>query len=270
MHKIPYYPYNSRLVSQLRTLVLIPTLVLFTAVQLAVAETAKIAVAANFYETAMLLAGQYQSQTGHNLLLNSGSTGALVAEIENGAAYSALLAADAKRPIYLEEYELAVLDTRFTYALGRLALASIVNKLPGPNMLRTGGYNNLGIANPELAPYGRAAMDTLYQMGLWTVAKPKLVTGIDVAETFQQILSGKIDIGFVALSQALQHSGSKQIYFWPVPVYNHAPIEQQAVLLEPGRYNAAAIGFLKFLQNEKSRALIAKQGYLLPKISDQP
>ena len=228
------------------------------------AESAPVAVAANFIHTATLLARQYEEVSGHRVSLSSASTGVLVSQIENGAPFTALLAADSERPRYLEDYELAVLDTRFTYAIGKLALASVTDKLPGPAMLRAGRYQTLGIANPLLAPYGQAAQTTLLRMGLWTVAKPKLITSPNVSQTFQQVTSGALSAGFVGLSQALRYGRQDTIYFWPVPSHYHDPIEQQAVLLEPGRFNAAAKGFLDYLKSEKGRRVITGDGYLVP------
>ena len=94
---------------------------------------------------------------------------------------------------------------------------------------------HLAIANPELAPYGRAAKETLTALGVWDAVQPKLVRGEDVAQTFQFVASGTAELGVVALSQALDRSGSR----WEVPQDLYAPIRQQAVLLAPGKDNAA-------------------------------
>jgi molybdate transport system substrate-binding protein len=113
------------------------------------------------------------------------------------------------------------------------------------------------MANPELAPYGRAAEETLSALGVWDAVQPKLVRGEDVAQTYQFVASGNAELGFVALSQVLDQSGSR----WEVPQDLYAPIRQQAVLLKPGEGNAAAKAFLDYLRSEPAREIIRAAGY---------
>lgn len=228
------------------------------------AETVNVAVASSFQPTAEELVQRYRITTGHSVVLSTASTAELVKRIERGIPYTILLVDDSKPVRGLEEQQLAVPGASFTYALGRLALASVVNRLPSPKLLRGGGFKNLGVANSDLCSYGQAAEETLAQMGLWTVAQPKLVTSPSIGETFLQVASSAVDLGFVALPQVLEYEKSKEIYFWPVPAYHHKPIEHRAVLLEPGRHSLAAKEFLAFLQSETSRKLMESRGYGLP------
>jgi molybdate transport system substrate-binding protein len=115
----------------------------------------------------------------------------------------------------------------------------------------------LAIANPELAPYGRAAEEALTALGVWDAVQPKLVRGEDVGQVFQFVSSGNADLGFLALSQVLDQSGSR----WEVPQDLYTPILQQAVLLGPGKDNAAAKAFLDYLRSEPAREIIGAAGY---------
>lgn len=224
------------------------------------ADTVLIAVAANFAEPVKRLGAAFATETGHSLRISTGSTGALVAQIRNGAPFALLLAADEERPVQLEAEGLTVAGTRFTYAVGRLVLWG-----PDPRWLAVEptaaltdpSLRHLAIANPRVAPYGRAAQETLASLGVREAVEPKLVRGENIAQTFQFVVSGNAELGFVALSQVLDRSGSR----WEVPQDLYAPIRQQAVLLEPGKENAAAKGFLEFLRSQAAREIIRAAGY---------
>ena len=224
------------------------------------ADTALIAAAANFAEPLKRLAAAFAAESGHRIEISTGSTGALAAQIRNGAPFTLFLAADEERPALLEAEGLTVPGTRFTYATGRLVLwgpdsrwliADPATALVDPQL------RYLAIANPELAPYGRAAKQALTALGLWERVQPKLVRGEDIAQTFQFVASGNAELGFVALSQVLDRSGSR----WDVPRDLYAPIRQQAVLLQRGKNNAAAKAFLDFLRSEAGKAIIRDAGY---------
>ncbi len=224
------------------------------------AETALVAVAANFAGPAERLSEAFTAETGHRLKISTGSTGAFAAQIRNGAPFMLFLAADETRPAQLEAEGLAVAGSRFTYAVGRLVLWS-----PDPRWLAAGhaaaladpGLRHLAIANPQIAPYGRAAKEALTALGAWEAIEAKLVQGEDVGQTFQFVASGNAELGFVALSQVLERGGSR----WEVPPELHGPIRQQAVLLLPGKETAAATGFLEFLRSPAAEEIIAAAGY---------
>lgn len=224
------------------------------------AETALIAVAANFAGPAERLAQRFAEQTDHQIRISTGSTGTLAAQIRNGAPFMLLLSADAARPVQLEADGLTVAGTRFTYAVGRLVLwgPDSGRSLADPAVALTDpSLAHLAIANPALAPYGEAAMQVLKALGLWDRLQPKLVRGEDISQTLQFVASGNAELGFVALSQVLERGGSR----WEVPSDLHAPIRQQAVLLLPGKENAAATGFLEFLRSAAAGEIIAAAGY---------
>lgn len=241
----------------IRFVALVLAVVLAAPVQ---AETALIAAAANFAEPLNRLSEAFAAATGHRIEISTGSTGTLAQQIRNGAPFTLFLAADEERPAELEAEGLTVPGTRFTYAVGRLVLWG-----PDPRWLAARpataltdpGLRHLAIANPKLAPYGRAAEETLTALGLWEAVQAKLVRGENIAQTFQFVASGNAELGFVALSQVLHRSGSR----WEVPQDLHTPIRQQVVLLQPGKGNTAAKAFLDFLRSEAGKAIIRDAGY---------
>ena len=226
----------------------------------ALAETALIAVAANFAKPAERLIQGFAAESGHQIEISTGSTGNLAAQIRNGAPFTLFLSADERRPAELEAEGLAVAGSRFTYAVGRLVLWG-----PDPRWvlidpatsLKDPELKRLAMANPELAPYGRAAEEVLTALGLWETVQPKLVRGEDIAQTYQFVASGNAELGFVALSQVLDQSGSR----WEVPQDLYTPIRQQAELLRSGEGNPAATAFLDYLRSKPAREIIRAAGY---------
>jgi molybdate transport system substrate-binding protein len=237
---------------------------------LAAAEV-RVAVAANFTAPCEEIARAFEKASRHHVAVSSGSTGKLAAQIQNGAPFEVLLAADAERPALLEKDGTAVAGSRFTYALGRLVLWSPDPALVdgGGKVLASGSFRHLAIANPKLAPYGAAAEQVLNGLGLWQRLEPRLVQGEDIGQTYQFVASGAAELGFVALSQiraaASGDAGAKvKGSQWIVPEASYRPIGQQAVLLARGKDNPAARAFLDFLKGAEARSVIERYGYGLP------
>ena len=223
------------------------------------AETALIAVATNFAGAAEALAAGYAAATGHEVAFSAGATGKLYAQISAGAPFDAFLSADAAAPGRLEAEGRAVPGTRFTYALGALVLWS---PDPGADLadpiaaLRAARH--VAIANPDLAPFGKAAVETLETLEISSEIAGRLVMGENIGQAHTLVASGAADLGFVAASSLVPESPGAA---WPVPAGHHAPIRQDAVLLQHGAANAAAQGFLDYLRSDAARATIASFGY---------
>lgn len=222
-----------------------------------------VAVAANFIAPMEAVVAGFSQESGHQVTLSSGSTGKFYAQISNGAPYEVLLSADSETPAKLAADGLAVADSRFTYAIGSLALWS-----PTPGLvdnqgavLREGKFQRLAIANPGLAPYGKAAMETLAKMNLTESVTPKLVQGENIAQAYQFVASGSSELGFVALSQVMKNGKISSGSAWIVPDAMHTPIRQDAILLQKGKDNPAARALLNYLREEKARKVIAAYGY---------
>jgi molybdate transport system substrate-binding protein len=230
----------------------------------AAGEEAVVAVAANFSEVVERLEADFERQSGHTLTFVAGSTGKLYAQIANGAPFDVFLSADRERPERLERERLAVAGSRFTYATGRLTLWSAEPGRVGGDgaaTLRRGDFRRLAIANPELAPYGAAAKETLERLGLWERFADRIVMGQTIGAAHTLVASGSAELGFVALSTVLSPRNAIQGSRWDVPAALHAPIRQDAVLLARAAGNPAARGFLGYLRSAKVKAVIASFGY---------
>lgn len=232
----------------------------------AVADEARVAVAANFAGAAKQLATAFERETSHRLQLSAGSTGKFYAQIANGAPFDVLLSADSETLLRLEQQKLAVAGSRFTYAVGKLVLWSPRAGLVDDQgeVLRSASFKRLAIANPKLAPYGAAAMQTMQRLGVWTALKDRLVQGENIAQTFQFVSSGNADLGFIALSQIRGSGQPRSGSQWLVPPSLHQPLRQDAGLLAPGAANPAARAFLDFLRGSAAREAIRAFGYETP------
>jgi molybdate transport system substrate-binding protein len=219
------------------------------------AEAAIVAVATNFKLVADQAAEIFNAETGHRITIAAGATGKLAAQITSGAPFDLFLAADTQTPARLIAEGLADPDSARTYALGALVLWAPDAEISDPKAALEHA-NHIAIANPALAPYGRAARETLAAMGLTEIVAPKLVTGENIGQTYALVASGAADIGFVAAS-----TGAKG---WRVPEALHAPIAQDLVLLTHGAQNEAARAFKDWLFTADGQGLMVQAGYALP------
>lgn len=229
------------------------------------ADDVLVAVAANFTAPMKLIAADFEKDSGHKAKLAFGSTGGFHAQIKNGAPFQVLLSADDETPAKLVQEALADASSRFTYAIGGLVLWSAK---PGfvdarGEVLKTGSFAKLALANPKTAPYGRAAVETLTKLGLLSALEPRFVQGENIAQTFQFVMTGNAELGFVALSQVMKDGAVAEGSAWLVPAELHRPIRQDAVLLTSARGNTAALALLQYLKTDKARALIRAFGYRL-------
>lgn len=226
----------------------------------ALAETIRVAVASNFSEPIKAIAAKYEDHTGHRLILVFGSTGKHYAQIKNGAPFDLFLAADTHRPQLLEQQGIAIMGSRFTYARGQLVLWSLRNNYVDAEgkVLESGEYMHLAIANPKLAPYGKAAQEVLESRELWKTLQQRLVRGESIGQTYQFVRSGNAELGFVAYSQITRPAHINTGSYWIIPQALYQPIEQQAVLLEN---NAVARDFMSFLQKQEVKTIIKLYGY---------
>ncbi len=262
----------SRFASRVLSTLLLAGLVCLPAVAVR-AKEARVAVATNFMPVVDALRVDFEMRTGHTIRVSSGSTGKLYAQIVHGAPFDVFLAADAARPAALVDGGFAIASSQRDYAHGRLVLVSRDSARvaeDGRETLRTGDWRKLALANPELAPYGRAARETLVSLGLWRALEPRLVLGENIGQTFALVATGNAEVGLVALSQLGRAGGANRHgaratdvlgSHWLVPATLHRPIRQAAVLLRRGVENEAASAFLAFLASPSTRAVIREFGY---------
>ncbi len=243
-----------------RLFVLLVGLMLIASAQ---ADGINVAVAANFTAPMNVIAAEFEKDTGHRVKLAFGSSGRFYAQIKNGAPFQLFLSADDETPAKLAKEGFAEPASQFTYAIGRLVLWSAKPGLvdAAGEVLRSGKFTKLAIANPKTAPYGRAAVETLTKLGFLATAEPKFVQGENIAQTFQFAQTGNADLGFIALSQVMKEGKLTEGSAWLVPAELHEPIRQDAILLSTGRGNAAAEALLRYLRTDKPRAVIRSFGY---------
>lgn len=223
------------------------------------AEQAIIAVASNFTLPMQQLKKTFEQSSEHNIKLSFASSGKLYAQITQGAPYAAFFSADQIKPIALEKSGLAVANSRFSYATGQLILWSAQNNLNlTPAKLDLTSFNKIAIANPKLAPYGSAAIETLTSLQQYKFIKKNLVYAENIAQTYQYVFTQNAQIGFIAASQLNQHKTGS---YWLIPQTYHSPILQDAILLKQAQSNQAAIDFLQFVKSTKAKNIIHQFGY---------
>lgn len=233
------------------------------------AAEVQVAVAANFSAPMQKIAAAFEKDTGHKAVLSIGATGKFHAQIRNGGPFEVLLSADDKTPVRLVEEGQAVAGTAYTYAIGQLVLWSARPGVVDPqgavlaDLAAGTRAGRLAVADPRLAPYGAAALQVMDQRGLSVRLRPHLVTGENIAQTFHFVNTGNALLGFVALSQVMVDGQIPRGSAWVVPASLHAPIRQDAVLLQRGRNNPAAQALLNYLRSDAARAVIQAHGYRL-------
>jgi molybdate transport system substrate-binding protein len=227
------------------------------------AAEVQVAVAANFAGPMTVLAADFEKATGHKAVLSLGSTGKFYAQIRSGAPFDVFLAADDETPARLDKESATVPGSRFTYATGKLVLWSARPDLVDAKgeVLKSGSFAHLALAAPKLAPYGAAAVETMTRLGVLARLEPKLVQGESIGQAFGFVSSGNAELGFVALSQVWENGKLKSGSAWTVPAELHSPIRQDAVLLNRGKDNAAAVALVAFLKSEAAKAVIRSFGY---------
>lgn len=230
------------------------------------ADEVRVAVAANFTAPMQRIAEAFARDTGHRAVLAFGATGKFYAQINNGAPFDVLLAADEQTPQRLEDEGQGVTGSRFTYAVGSLVLWSAREGYVDAQgrVLADGDFRHLALANPKTAPYGAAALQTLEKLGLRERLQPRFVQGENIAQTHQFVASGNAELGFIALSQVVEDGRIARGSAWRVPADQHQPIRQDALLLQRGEHNPAARALLDYLRSASAVALIRAYGYEVP------
>ncbi|ATV18037.1 molybdate ABC transporter substrate-binding protein [Pseudomonas syringae] len=229
------------------------------------ADEVQVAVAANFTAPIQAIATDFEKDTGHKLVAAFGATGQFYTQIKNGAPFEVFLSADDTTPAKLEQEGDTVKGSRFTYAIGTLALWSAKEGYVDSKgeVLKANQYQHLSIANPKAAPYGLAATQVLSKLGLTDATKAKIVEGQSITQAYQFVSTGNAELGFVALSQIYKGGKLTSGSAWIVPDSLHDPIKQDAVILTKGKDNAAAKALVEYLKGPKAAAIIKSFGYQL-------
>jgi molybdate transport system substrate-binding protein len=199
--------------------------------------------------------------------VSTGSSGNFSAQIQNGAPFDVFLSADVSFPQMLAKAGLADVDSLTIYAIGRIVLWTTkdnVDVTKGLAVVGGDAVKKFAIANPEHAPYGRAAKAALEHEGLWSAAQPKLVLGENIAQTAQFVQTGAADVGVVALSLVLSPALEKTGHWAEIPTDFYPKLEQAAILTAHGAKNPAARAYLDYLRSKEARAIFDRYGFRLP------
>ena len=210
-----------------------------------------------------------KAHPGVDLKVATGSSGNFATQIRNGAPFEVFLSADVSFPRDLIKGGMADESTLTTYATGKLVLWTThpesIDVTKGPAVLREPGVvKRFAIANPEHAPYGRAAREALQHENLWDAVQTRLVIGENISQTAQFVETGNADAGFVALSLVLSPRLASVGKWQEIPAGDYAPLEQAAVLTKAGANSALARAYLDFLRSPEARAIFDQYGFRLP------
>jgi len=225
------------------------------------ADNIKVATASNFTAPLKMIAHNYERQSGHKVTIISGSTGKLYAQIRQGAPFDVFLSGDTRRANLLEKENQIIKNSRFTYAIGKLVLwtPKISSEENPHEILNKKNFRHLAMANPNLAPYGKAALDYLTNLNLWQTLQKNLVRGENISQTFHFVKSGSAEYGLIAFSQIKSpQQTSFEGTYWKIPETFYTPIKQQAVLLSD---KPSVKQFYTFIKNAESQKIIKNFGY---------
>jgi molybdate transport system substrate-binding protein len=232
---------------------------------LANAQTLTIAAASDLQAVLPTIAQNFEKQSGIATRLTFGSSGNFFSQLQNGAPFDVFLSADIDYPQQLIKGGQAVGGTLYEYASGRIVLwtrkDAEINLARGLQTLADPRVRRIAIANPEHAPYGRAAVAALRHEHLYDTVQSKLVLGENVSQAAQFVQSGNADVGIIALSVALAPALKSDGVYMDVPSSMYPPIQQGAVVLRNSKNQPAARDFLNFLKQPESLKLLADFGF---------
>lgn len=248
--------------------VIVLALLFFSGTRNAHAQTLRVAAASDLQFALADLAAQYEKESGAKLAITYGSSGNFYAQIQNGAPFDLFFSAEISYPQKLIDAGFAEADSRFTYAFGRIVLWLPPDSPLSPaqlqwNTLLDARIQKIAIANPEHAPYGRAAVAALQKAGIYEQVRSKLVYGENISQASQFVQSGSAQAGILALSLTFAPV-MKPGKTWEIPRNLYPPLEQGVVLLKSSANKPAARALLAFLQTESARATLARYGFTLP------
>jgi molybdate transport system substrate-binding protein len=236
------------------------------------AQTLRVAAAADLQFAMSDMAAQFEKKTGTKVAVSYGSSGNFRAQIQNGAPFDLFFSADMSYPQHLVGEGFADGPSLYVYAQGHLVLWAPASEglhleRKGFEALKDPRVEKIAIANPEHAPYGRAAVAALQKAGLYDQIKSKLVFGENISQAAQFAQTGSAQVGIIALSLTLAQS-MKDGERWEIPVDLYPPLRQAAVIIHASTNKAAANAFLEFVRGGEGQKTLLKHG-LTPLASPQ-
>jgi molybdate transport system substrate-binding protein len=232
------------------------------------AQTLKIAAASDLQAVAPLLASEFQKATGTKVTVTLGSSGNFFTQIQNGAPFDVFLSADVDYPRRLEAAGLAVKGSLCVYAIGRIVLwapnTSPVDLSRGLTAVADASVRRIAIANPDHAPYGRAAVAALRHEQLYEGVQAKLVRGENISQAAQFVQSGNADLGILALSLALAPALKTTGHHVEIPETFYPRLEQAGIVVAASTEKAAGERFLRFLERPEIVRTMQAYGFVAP------
>ena len=232
------------------------------------ADVVMVAAAADLTFAFQAVAAKFQQQTNTTMRISYGSSGNFFSQIKNGAPYDIFFSADVNYPKKLEAEGLVEPGSLYEYAAGKLVIwvpaASKLAIARGVSVLLNPSIHKIAIANPQHAPYGRAAMAAMRQAGIYDQIKNKIVLGENISQTAQFVESGNADVGIIALSLAMAPAMKSRGRYFEIPSNDYPLIIQGAVILKAGHHKGEALRLLRFLKQPAGVALMEGYGFALP------
>ena len=228
----------------------------------------RVAAAADLQFALKDIAQQYEHQTGHKVEITFGSSGNFFSQLQNGAPFDVFFSADIAYPARLRQANLTEQNSLLKYAVGRIVIwipaDSKINLIERKwDALLNPSVQKIAIANPEHAPYGRAAVEALKRAGIYEKVQAKLVYGENISQAAQFVQSGNAQAGIIALSLAVSPA-MKTGQRWGVPADQYAPIEQAAIIMKSARDKEVARAFLAFVSGDAGQRTLGSYGFELP------
>jgi molybdate transport system substrate-binding protein len=236
-------------------------------------QTVRVAAAADLRVAMSNLATQYEKKTGTKLEIIYGASGNFRTQIENGAPFDLVFSADITYPQQLIERGVADAETLVVYAQGHLVLWARADQNlqiadRGFEALKDPRVAKIAIANPARAPFGRAAVAALQKAGLYDQLKSKLLLGENISQAAQVALSGRAQVGIVALSLTYAEtmkSGDR----WEIPAELYPPLQQAAVIVHSSTNKTASKAFLDYVKSKEGQSILSKYGLTAPISQDK-
>jgi molybdate transport system substrate-binding protein len=228
-----------------------------------------VAAAADLSAALQEVATNYEKRTGITIKLSFGASGALTQQIQNGAPFDVFFSADMEYPRQLIAGGQAESATLYRYAVGRLVLwvpadSPLDVEHKGIDVLLDPVVKKISMANPQHAPYGRAAEAALKHYGLYEKVGDRLVLGENVSQAAQFVESGNAQAGFVALAHALAPAMQGKGKYWMVPAEAYPPLDQGVVLISHSPHRQDASAFLEYVKTAEVSAVLRRYGFSLP------
>jgi molybdate transport system substrate-binding protein len=235
----------------------------------AAGQVINVAAAADLSNALQEVAANYEKKTGVAVKLSFGASGALTQQIQNGAPFDVFFSADMDYPRQLIAANQAEGATLYRYAVGKLVLwvpkdSRLDVEHRGVDVLLDPSVKKISIANPQHAPYGRAAAAALRHYGLYEKVADRLVLGENISQAAQFVESGNAQAGFVALAHAIASTMQGKGKYWVVPAEAYPPLDQGVVLISHSPHQSDAATFLEYVKSAEAAAVLQHYGFSLP------